>query len=64
MHQKQQPKRRQKLRRDNVIALRVSDDEFEKIKSMSLSDGLTLSSWCREIIKDYFALQTQGHTNE
>lgn len=60
MHQK----KRKSLRCDNVIALRVTDEELEKIKSMSLSDGLTLSSWCREIIKDYFAMNKKGHAKK
>lgn len=53
-----QPKRKN-LRRDNVIAVRISEAEFERIKRNASEAQLTLSSWCREIIKDYLELQAE-----
>lgn len=44
---------RKKLRRDNVVTIRVTDSEYTKIDRLSFEDGLTRSSWCRELILDY-----------
>lgn len=51
-----QPKR-SKLRKDSVVGLRISEEEYEKIKNSAMMTGLTMSSWCREIILDYLRMQ-------
>lgn len=51
-----QPKR-ENLRKDSVIALRVSEREFDTIKHKATETGISLSSWCREIILDYLRMQ-------
>lgn len=53
-----QPKR-SKLRKDNVVGLRISEEEYEKIKTSAIMTGLTMSSWCREIILDYLRMQEE-----
>lgn len=50
---------RSKLRKDAVIGVRISDDEMEKIKVSAMHSGLSLSSWCREILLDYLKMQEQ-----
>lgn len=49
--------RRSKLRKDSVVGLRISEEEYEKIKNSAMVTGLTMSSWCREIILDYLRMQ-------
>lgn len=57
-----QPKR-SKLRKDNVVGLRISEEEYEKIKNSAMMTGLTMSSWCREIILDYLRMQEEFVNN-
>jgi predicted DNA binding CopG/RHH family protein len=54
---------RSKLRKDAVIGVRISDDEMNKIKVSAMESGLTLSSWCREIILDYIKMSDECKQN-
>lgn len=57
-----QPKR-SKLRKDYVVGLRISEEEYDRIKSSAMLTGLTMSSWCREIIIDYLRMQEEFTEN-
>jgi predicted DNA binding CopG/RHH family protein len=57
-----QPKR-SKLRKDNVVGLRISEEEYDRIKNSAMLTGLTMSSWCREIILDYLRMQEEFTEN-
>lgn len=57
-----QPKR-SKIRKDNVVGLRISEEEYAQVKNSAIESGLTMSSWCREIILDYLRMQEE-YTND
>lgn len=50
-----QPKRKN-IRRDCVIGVRLTEAEMEKAKKHAGVSCISLSSWAREIIKDYLDL--------
>ena len=47
---------RKALRKDLVVGVRISEDEMSLIRDSAHDAGLTLSSWCREIILDYLRM--------
>jgi predicted DNA binding CopG/RHH family protein len=49
---------RKALRKDLVVGVRISEYEMDLIKDSAHDAGLTLSSWCREIILDYLRMQS------
>ena len=52
---------RKALRKDLVIGVRISEQEMALIRDSAHDAGLTLSSWCREIILDYLRMaESQG----
>ena len=52
---------RKTLRKDLVVGVRISEDEMSLIRDSAHDAGLTLSSWCREIILDYLRMaESQG----
>lgn len=52
---------RKSLRKDLVVGVRISEDEMSLIRDSAHDAGLTLSSWCREIILDYLRMaESQG----
>lgn len=53
-----QPKRKN-IRRDCVIGVRLTEVEMERAKERAGVSCISLSSWAREIIRDYLELSKE-----
>lgn len=50
-----QPKR-SSLRRDKVIGVRLTEEEMKLAQKQASKSCISLSSWAREILRDYLKL--------
>ena len=58
-----QPKRKH-MRRDHVIGVRLTEAEMMKAKEKASVSCISLSSWAREIIKDYLSLCSEAEKEQ